>query len=124
MTKFNYKLLCITLLFASSVYAESPCRTLAKEKAYDDPSLPVKADKETPGKILDNMHDLEIICSAIVQKIKTKNETPHDFRERLNLLLVKANQQFDKDGDIDALEKMKYEISFAYSSLDIAENYH
>lgn len=86
----------LLILFSSSVYAESPCRTLAKSMALDDPSLPLKADKDTQKNFLDIMHDMELLCKIVVKTIKTGERTPQDYQALMAKKLRRPNCNMKK----------------------------
>lgn len=111
----------LLILFSTSVYAESPCRSLAKSMALDDPSLPLQADKDTQKNVLDIMHDMELLCKTVVKTIKTGERTPQDYQALVARKVEQAKLQYEKDGDIDKLERIKFFVQLVNRSLQVAE---
>lgn len=119
--RISKQLLILLIFISANGYAETPCRTLAKDMALDAPSIPLKADKDTQGQISALMHDLDILCKAIVKSIKVDNRTPEFYDGRRAEFLLKAKREYDKDGDMDKLEDAKFYSEFIDRSVKIAE---
>ncbi len=57
----------------------------------------------------------------IVKAIKTKSVSAEEARTRVDRELKSAKEQYEKDGDMDALELGKLGYELGSGSIDIAE---
>lgn len=111
-------------LCVSSASAKSECHELALRIYFKSDLSHKYMGQNNPDRLEDFLtviHDTELGCKMIVKAIKTKSVSAEEARTRVDRELKSAKEQYEKDGDMDALELGKLGYELGSGSIDIAE---
>lgn len=106
----------------SLAHAKSPCHTLATNEFFNSSLAPVVATRENIQEANNEMADGETFCKHLVQAVKTGKTSSDALRIGANQKLAEAKEAFEKDGDMDKLEFVKYMYALQIGSAKIADN--
>lgn len=111
-------------LCVSNASAKSECHELATRTFFESDLSHAYMSQNNPNRIkeaLTTIQDSETYCKMIVKAIKTKTVSAEEARKRVDKELKLTKEQYEKDGDMDALELGKLGYELTNGSIDIAE---
>jgi hypothetical protein len=114
----------VILLYTHNAAAQSECRVIADRAFMNSDLAPTYLDPNHPEKldeILSTMQNGEIFCKRAVQAMKSGKVSADVMREKNEKSLKEAQEQYQKDGNMDALEFQKMAAEILNGAIKIAE---
>ena len=116
-----FKLLFVLMLCSQQSYAKSPCYNLATSTFFNSSLSPNVSTTDSLKDAREEMVDGETFCKRLVHAVKTKKTTSEALQDKANNMLKDAKIEFERDGDMDKLELVKYHYELIVGSARIAE---
>ncbi|EOI6869283.1 TPA: hypothetical protein PXM90_003065 [Yersinia enterocolitica] len=109
-------------LCASNASAKSGCRELATRTFFDSDLAPIYLNN--PEQINDSLsviQNSETFCKLVVKALKSKTTTAKELHEKAEESIRLAEEQYERDGDMDALALNKLINEISIGAIEIAE---
>ena len=112
----------ILSVYSGFTAAKAECRKMATRVVLDSDAGPMfLKNKEDLKDLQDTMYNSEVLCKSIVKAIKTGKAKAENIRIGMEAELKDAEEKYQRDGDIDALEFQKMLVQVTLESVSIAE---